>query len=57
MPTLAQRWAEEGKEKGAFANKIEICKNLIKEGLKLETISKVTGLSLEKVLEIKKNLS
>ena len=64
MPSLAQRWMEEGIEKGirkgkkegALENKIEICRNLLKEGLNLETISKVTGLSTEKVLEIQKNL-
>ena len=64
MPSLAQRWMEEGIEKGirkgkkegALEKAIETCKNALNSGIAPEMISKITGLSLEKVLEIKKEL-
>ena len=56
MPTLAQRWLEQGKEEGALANKIETCKNALLAGASIDLIVKITGLSSEKVLEIKKEI-
>jgi predicted transposase/invertase (TIGR01784 family) len=64
MPSLAKKWFEQGKEegiekgieKGTFLKAVETCRNLLKEGLSFETISRVTGLSLEKVLEIQKEI-
>jgi len=66
MPSLAKKWFEQGKEKGiekgrekgrkegAFLKAVETCRNLLKEGLSFETISRVTDLSVEKILEIQK---
>jgi predicted transposase/invertase (TIGR01784 family) len=60
MPSLAQRWIEEGEEKGfkkgIVKEKIDVCKNALNSGISPEVVSKITGLSLKKVLEIKKEL-
>jgi predicted transposase/invertase (TIGR01784 family) len=64
MPSLAQRWVEEGKkrgikigiEKGIEKDKIDVCKNALNSGISPEVVSKITGLSLKKILEIKKEL-
>ena len=60
MPSLAQRWVEEGKEKGIKIgiekDKIDVCRNALKSGISPETVSKITGLPLKKVLEIKQEI-
>lgn len=64
MPTLAQRWVEEGIEKGikkgkregAFEKAVETCRKLLVSGVDPEIVSNATDLSIEKVLEIKKEL-
>jgi len=52
LMTIAERLREEGKEKG----KEEVAKNLLKMNLNLKEIEKATGLSKEKILEIKKKV-
>jgi predicted transposase/invertase (TIGR01784 family) len=47
---------KEGIEKGKVFEKIEMAKKLILKGQKLEFISEITGLSLKKLLELKKSL-
>ena len=44
----------EGLEEGAKAEKIEIAKNLLKDGIPIEIVSRNTGLSVEKLEEINK---
>ena len=39
----------EGLEEGAKAEKIEIAKNLLKDGIPIEVVSKNTGLSIEEL--------
>ncbi len=46
----------EGKEEGWIEGKIEDAKNMLKEGIEINTICKVTGLSKKKVKKLKKNL-
>ena len=41
-----------GKEEGAKAEKIEIAKNLLKDGIPIEVVSKNTGLSIEELEKI-----
>ena len=45
---------EEGKEEGREEKAIETAKNFLKNGISPELIAKCTGLSLEKVLELRK---
>ena len=44
----------EGLEAGAKAKEIEIAKNLLKDGIPIEVVSKNTGLSIEELEELKK---
>ena len=44
----------EGFEAGAKAKEIEIAKNLLKDGIPIEVVSKNTGLSIEELEELKK---
>jgi predicted transposase YdaD len=46
LMTIAERLREEGRE--------EVAKNLLKMNLNLKEVEKATGLSKEKILEIKK---
>ena len=44
----------EGLEEGAKKEKIEIAKNLLKDGISIEVVSKNTGLSIEELEELNK---
>ena len=50
-----QKGMEKGIEKGMVEEKIKICKQMLKHGLPINDISKITGLSLEEInkLDIK----
>jgi predicted transposase/invertase (TIGR01784 family) len=56
MPTLAQRWVEQGVEtgikEGKKIEKIEIAKKLIKKGIDLNIIAESTGLPREEIDEL-----
>ena len=59
MINTARNWGyddgkAEGLEEGAKAEKIEIAKNLLKDGIPIEIVSRNTGLSVEKLEEINK---
>ena len=55
MINTARNWGyDDGKEAGAKAEKIEIAKNFLKDGISIEVISKNTGLSVEELEEINK---
>ena len=43
----------EGHEKGIEQNNIDVAKKMLKEKLPLETISKITGLSVKEIRELK----
>ena len=43
----------EGEAKGKAESKTEIAKNMLKENINIELISKVTGLSLEEIEKLK----
>jgi predicted transposase/invertase (TIGR01784 family) len=47
---------KKGQEEGAYNNKLETAKNLLKDNISPEAVVKYTGLSLETVLKLKKNL-
>lgn len=57
MSTAAEQLIEEGMKKGKRQEQIEIARNMIKENIELKTIKKVTGLSLETIQKISKDLS
>ena len=44
---------ESGKNDGIEENKIEIVRNMLKENLDINLISKITGLSIDRINEIK----
>jgi len=50
-----EKGMEKGIEKGMVEEKIKICKQMLKHGLPINDISKITGLSLEEInkLDIK----
>ncbi len=50
-------YKQEGVQEGRQEEKDEIALNLIKEGFSDEIIGKVTGLSLEKIAQIRKVLT
>ena len=68
MPTLAQRWVEQGEERGVEKGveqgvktgikegkkieKVEIAKRLIKRGIDLNIIAESTGLPREEIDEL-----
>ncbi len=51
-----EKGVEKGMEKGIEQNKIKIAKNMLAEGLEIPLISKLTGLSQEKALELKSEI-
>jgi predicted transposase/invertase (TIGR01784 family) len=56
LMTIAERLKEEGRQEGKEEGKEEVAKNLLKMNLDLKEIEKATGLSKEKILEIKKKV-
>ena len=50
-----QGW-EEGEKYGAEQNKIETAKNALKNNIPVEMVVKITGLTENKVLELKKEI-
>jgi len=64
MPSLAQRWLEEGiakgvakgKEEGALSKAIETCKKLLVSGIDPAIVSDATGISIKEVLKIQKEI-
>ena len=57
MINTARSWGyDDGKEDGARAKTIEIAKNLLKDGIPIEVISKNTGLSVEELKELEKEV-
>ncbi|MBR1640572.1 MAG: hypothetical protein IJ688_14455 [Treponema sp.] len=48
---------EEGREEGRSEKAIETAKNLLKENISSEIIARSTGLSLEKMLDLQKELA
>jgi len=57
MTSIAERLRMEGKQEGAFAKAVETCKKALLAGAPVEFIVQITGLPLEKVLEIQKSLN
>ena len=61
MINTARNWGyddgkADGLEEGAKAEKIEIAKNFLKDGIPIEVISKNTGLSVEELKELEKEV-
>ncbi len=52
MPTIAEKWVQEGIEKG----KIEDTEKMISLGMNNTEIRKITGLSIKKISEIRQKL-
>lgn len=65
MPSLGRKIYNEGREeglqegieKGAIAKAVETCRNALKKGFDINTIMELTGLPVEKILEIQKKNS
>ena len=53
MINTARNW---GYDDGAKAKEIEIAKNFLKDGIPIEVISKNTGLSVEELKELEKEV-
>ena len=57
MINTARNWGyDDGKEDGARAEKLSIAKNFLKDGIPIEVISKNTGLSVEELKELEKEV-
>jgi predicted transposase/invertase (TIGR01784 family) len=52
MPTIAEKWLQEGIEKGIEKNQIEIVHKMAENGMGNTGIRKITGLSLAKIEQI-----
>ena len=48
-----EKGLKEGIEKGIEQNNLEIAKKMLKENIKVETISKITGLTKEEIAKLK----
>ena len=61
MTSIAERLRmegrQEGKQEGAFAKAVETCKIALSKGFDLQTVIQLTGLPMEKVLEIQKSIT
>jgi len=55
--TILQERERRGKEKGLEQGKKAVVKNSLRENLPYQTISKITGLTIEKVKEIEKEMT
>jgi predicted transposase/invertase (TIGR01784 family) len=49
MPTLAQRFRDEGKKEGKLEGKLETAKELLKNGVDIDIIARATGFSREEI--------
>ena len=54
MPSLGRKIYNEGREEGALQKAVETCKKSLHEGATPEFISKIAGLTIEKIKEIQK---
>jgi predicted transposase/invertase (TIGR01784 family) len=54
--TLAEQWKQEGIEKGRFETSHTIAMNLVKLGLSSQQISESTGLPVEEVEKLQKQI-
>jgi predicted transposase/invertase (TIGR01784 family) len=62
MTTTAERWIEQGieqgiekgVEQGVENEKLDTAKNMLKEGFEIKVIGKITGLSLDVIIELEK---
>ena len=48
-----EKGLKEGIEQGIEQNNLEIAKKMLKENIKVETISKITGLTKEEIAKLK----
>jgi hypothetical protein len=53
MPTIAEKWVQDGIEK----EKISTAEKMIEKGMTNADIRDITGLSIKRIEEIRKNLS
>ncbi|SHG46672.1 conserved hypothetical protein (putative transposase or invertase) [Thermosyntropha lipolytica DSM 11003] len=52
-----EKGREEGREEGRKEGREETALNALREGLDVKLISRLTGLSVERIEELKKNLN
>jgi predicted transposase/invertase (TIGR01784 family) len=52
MATIAEKWKKEGKKEGKKEEKLNIARELVKNGVDINIISRSTGLPLEKLKEL-----
>ena len=55
MTTIAEKWIQEGIEKGIEKGKIEDAKKMLQLGLNIEQIIEITGLSRDKIENLMEN--
>jgi predicted transposase/invertase (TIGR01784 family) len=56
MPTIAEKWVQEGKIEGKKEEKLEIAEKMLQKGLSNADIRDITGLSIKKVEAIRNSL-
>lgn len=54
MPTIAEKWLQDGVEKGKLEGKLEDAEKMIKEGMDNELIARITGFTIEKIEVLRK---
>jgi len=55
MTTIAEKWIQEGIEKGKLEGKLEDAKKMLQIGLNVEQIIEITGLRRDKIEELMEN--
>ena len=56
MPTIAEKWVQEGIEKGIEKGKIEAAEKMISRGMSNADVRDITGLSVKRIEEIRKRV-
>ncbi|KMQ50579.1 hypothetical protein CHISP_2430 [Chitinispirillum alkaliphilum] len=53
MPTIAEKWYQDGKTEGKIEGKVEAAQKMIELGMSDEQIEKITALGMEKIRELR----
>ena len=56
MPTIAEKWVQEGRKEGKIEGIAELTEKMLQKGLSNADIRDITGLSIKKIEEIRDSL-
>lgn len=56
MATIAEKWVDQGIEKGIEKGKWEVVKNMLQKGLSIDVIEEITGFTSDKIRQFKERM-